>query len=65
MKQKDRLSWSQCVQANLLLAGPEPTMMDSVLCRGKNAFRLVQFEGPEGDMDTDLVKVSLLLSPEH
>lgn len=35
-------------------------MRDSVLCRGKNAFRLVQFEAPEADMGTPLVKVSLL-----
>ena len=53
------------VQSSLLPAGPEPTMKDSVMCRGKHAFRMVQFASPEADLGTPLVKASLLRLQHH
>ncbi|GLC34207.1 hypothetical protein PLESTB_001610800 [Pleodorina starrii] len=33
--------------------GEEPTLDDAIACRGKNLFRLVPFEAPEGGMSDD------------
>lgn len=49
------------LQDSLLPAGPEPTLDHAVVCRARNAFRLVAFEDPGGAVNGPMIKVCMQL----